>query len=113
MRQHNMAPVLAKRFGDPEAVPENLLLWFHHASWDRRMASGRTLWKELVTRYDRGVAEVTAMQGPWVAMEGQVDAQRFAEVRQFLAIQRQEAQWWRDACITYSLRCRGTRSRPG
>ncbi len=95
------APVLARRFSDPKAVPENLLLWFHHAAWDRRMASGRTLWEELVARYDRGVAEVTAMQGQWAAMEGQVDAQRFAEVRQFLAIQRQEAQWWRDACIAY------------
>ncbi len=95
------APVLARRFSDPKAVPENLLLWFHHASWDRRMASGRTLWEELVARYDRGVAEVTAMQGQWAAIEGQVDAQRFAEVRQFLAIQRQEAQWWRDACIAY------------
>ncbi|MEN2746175.1 alpha-glucuronidase family glycosyl hydrolase [Sphingomonas sp. T9W2] len=95
------APVLAKKFSDPRAVPENLLLWFHHASWDRRMASGRTLWEDLVAHYDRGVAEVAAMQAQWAAMEGKVDAQRFAEVSQFLAIQRKEAQWWRDACIAY------------
>lgn len=95
------APVLAKRFSDPKAVPENLLLWFHHVSWDRRMASGRTLWEELVAKYDRGVAEVAAMQAQWTAMEGKVDAGRFAEVNQFLAIQRHEAQWWRDACIAY------------
>lgn len=95
------APVLAKRFSDPKAVPENLLLWFHHVSWDRRMASGRTLWEELVAKYDRGVAEVAAMQAQWAAMEGKVDAGRFTEVSQFLAIQRQEAQWWRDACIAY------------
>lgn len=95
------APVLAKRFSDSKAVPENLLLWFHHVSWERRMASGKTLWEELVARYDRGVAEVAAMQAQWAAMQGQVDAQRFAEVSQFLAIQRQEAQWWRDACIAY------------
>ncbi|KQM41042.1 alpha-glucuronidase family glycosyl hydrolase [Sphingomonas sp. Leaf10] len=94
-------PVLAKRFSDPKAVPENLLLWFHHMSWDRRMASGRTLWAELVAHYDRGVAEVAAMQAQWAAMQRQVDAERFAEVSQFLAIQRQEAQWWRDACIAY------------
>lgn len=95
------APVLARRFSDPKAVPENLLLWFHHVSWDRRMVSGRTLWEELVAKYDRGVAEVAAMQAQWAAMEGKVDAGRFAEVNQFLAIQRQEAQWWRDACIAY------------
>ena len=95
------ALVLARRFSDPKAVPENLLLWFHHVSWDRRMVSERTLWEELVAKYDRGVAEVAAMQAQWAAMEGKVDAGRFAEVSQFLAIQRQEAQWWRDACIAY------------
>ncbi len=95
------ASTLARRFADPKAVPENLLLWFHHVSWDRRMASGRTLWEELVAQYDRGVAEVAAMQGQWAALSGKVDGQRHDEVAQFLAIQRQEAQWWRDACIAY------------
>ncbi len=95
------APALAKRWGHPDAVPEDLLLWFHHVSWDRRMRSGRTLWEELVGRYDRGVVQVAAMQGQWAALAGQVDAQRHAEVSQFLTIQRAEAQWWRDACIAY------------
>jgi alpha-glucuronidase len=95
------ASVLAKRLADPKRVPEKLLLWFHHASWDRRMASGRTLWEELVAHYDHGVAEVVAMQGQWAALAGQVDSERHAEVTQFLAIQREEAQWWRDACIAY------------
>ena len=95
------APVLAKRWGDPATVPEDLLLWFHHVPWERRMASGRTLWEELVARYDRGVAEVAAMQAQWAALKGQVDEQRHDEVGQFLTIQRAEAQWWRDACIAY------------
>jgi alpha-glucuronidase len=95
------APALAKQWGDPDTVPEDLLLWFHHVSWDRRMRSGRTLWEELVGRYDRGVAQVAAMQGQWAALAGQVDPQRHAEVSQFLSIQRDEAQWWRDACIAY------------
>ncbi|WP_242417302.1 alpha-glucuronidase family glycosyl hydrolase [Sphingomonas panni] len=95
------APALAKRWGDPATVPEDLLLWFHHVPWERPMASGRTLWEELVARYDRGVNEVAAMQVQWAALQGQVDAPRHAEVSQFLTIQRAEAQWWRDACIAY------------
>ncbi len=95
------ALALAKRWSDPVAVPEDLLLWFHHVPWERRMASGRTLWDELVGRYDRGVTEVAAMQDQWAALRGQVDDQRHAEVSQFLTIQRAEAQWWRDACIAY------------
>ncbi len=95
------APALARRWGDPDTVPEDLLLWFHHVAWDRRMRSGRILWEELVGRYDRGVAKVAAMQAQWAALAGQVDPQRHAEVAQFLTIQRDEAQWWRDACIAY------------
>ncbi|KQM56918.1 alpha-glucuronidase [Sphingomonas sp. Leaf16] len=95
------APALARRWGDPATVPEDLLLWFHHVPWERRMASGRTLWEELIGRYDRGVAEVAAMPAQWATLKGQVDEQRHAEVGQFLTIQRTEAQWWRDACIAY------------
>jgi alpha-glucuronidase len=30
-----------------------------------------------------------------------VDVERFDQVRAYLSIQREEAQWWRDACIAY------------
>jgi alpha-glucuronidase len=95
------APRVAARFGDPDKVPEDFLLWFHHVSWDRRLASGRTLWDELVARYDRGVATVGAMRRSWAALRPAVDPERHAEVAAFLAIQEDEARWWRDASIAY------------
>lgn len=95
------APELAKRWGDLETVPDSLLLWFHHVPWDYRMRSGETLWDSLVAHYDTGIATVEDMQRRWAGLEGKVDARRWAEVRDFLAIQRQEAQWWRDASIAY------------
>ncbi|RYE03683.1 MAG: alpha-glucuronidase [Sphingomonadales bacterium] len=95
------APEVAKLWGDPRKVPENLLLWFHHVPWDRKMQSGRTLWDELVVRYDAGVDAVAAMQARWEGLKDKVDARRWAEVRDFLAIQHQEAKWWRDASIAY------------
>jgi alpha-glucuronidase len=95
------SPKVAARFADPRKTPENLLLWFHHVSWDRKMASGRTLWDELVYRYDHGVQQVREMRRTWAAQASRVDAERFAQVSAFLAIQEQEAQWWRDACVAY------------
>jgi alpha-glucuronidase len=95
------SPKVAARFADPKKTPENLLLWFHRVSWDRKMASGRTLWEELVHRYDHGVEQVREMRRTWAAQAGRVDAGRYAQVSAFLAIQEQEAQWWRDACIAY------------
>jgi len=95
------APALAKQFDDPATVPERDLLWFHHVPWDHRMASGRSLWDELVLHYGRGVDQVAAMRATWAGLSSQVDAQRYQEVASFLAIQQDEAQWWRDASIAY------------
>ncbi|MGE5126568.1 MAG: alpha-glucuronidase family glycosyl hydrolase, partial [Betaproteobacteria bacterium] len=94
-------PPVAETFGSLARVPEKYLLWFHHVPWDHRMASGRTLWEELVRHYDSGVAAVGAMQATWRGLAGRVDTERYEQVRAFLAIQAKEARWWRDACVLY------------
>jgi alpha-glucuronidase len=95
------APAVAAQFADVKKTPEQFLLWFHHLPWDYRMPSGRILWDELVYRYTHGVEVVSQMRRTWAGLERYVDAGRFAQVAAFLAIQEQEAQWWRDACIAY------------
>ncbi len=95
------APELTHQFGEPESVPEELLLWFHHVPWDYRMPSGNTIWQELIAHYDRGVAEVERMQSTWDTLEPYVDRPRYQKTREYLAIQLREARWWRDACIAY------------
>ncbi len=95
------APALARQFSDVATTPERYLLWFHRLGWDHRMSSGRTLWEELVARYSLGVSQVTDMRRQWAALQGKVDAARFEQTASFLAIQEQEAKWWRDACLAY------------
>jgi alpha-glucuronidase len=95
------APLLANTLADPRTTPEEFLLWFHHLPWDYRMASGRTLWAELLARYDRGVAGAAAMHATWMRLAGVIDARRHADVAARLRKQLQEAQWWRDASIAY------------
>ena len=92
---------VAAVFGDVRKTPEQFLLWFHHVPWDYKTSSGRILWDELVVRYSRGVDEVEQMRQTWSGMRGYVDRERFTQVSEFLGIQKQEAQWWRDACIAY------------
>ncbi|MBV8037157.1 alpha-glucuronidase family glycosyl hydrolase [Roseateles sp.] len=94
-------PDWAARLARPQTTPEAWLLWFHHLPWDHGMASGRTLWAELVAHYDRGVAGVGALRAQWAGLRGDIDARRHAEVAAYLAVQEQEALWWRDACIAY------------
>lgn len=95
------APPVAAQFDDLAQVPEQFLLWFHHVPWDYTMKSGRPLWDELVAHYDRGVEYVAGMRRTWDSLAGKIDPERHAQVAAFLAIQQQEAQWWRDASIAY------------
>nr|AGU10985.1 Glycosyl hydrolase family 67 middle domain [uncultured organism] len=95
------APPVARRFADPDKTGEDLLLWFHHVKWDRRMADGTTLWDTLVRRYDRGVTAVSAMRRQWDALRPHVDAERWEQTAAFLAVQEREAKWWRDGSIAY------------
>ena len=106
------APV-ARAFGNRRTVPPEFLLWFHRVGWDERMPSGNTLWEELVARYDRGVAEVAAMQAEWARLEPHVDSVRHHAVTDFLAIQHKEATWWRDACLAYFSDISGRALPPG
>lgn len=106
------APELARQYGDLASVPEPLLLWFHHVPWDHRMASGRSVWDELVTRYSQGVQQVQAMQATWSTLAG-IDPQRHAEITAFLRIQHREAQWWRDASVAYFQSINGLPLPPG
>jgi alpha-glucuronidase len=92
---------VAATFADRRKVPEQFLLWFHHVPWDYKTRSGRILWDELVHRYTNGVEVVSQSRATWNGLEPYVDAERHAQVAAFLAIQEQEARWWRDASIAY------------
>jgi alpha-glucuronidase len=94
-------PTLERRYGNIETTPENLLMWFHHVPWDRRMDSGRIFWDELVYRYQMGVQYVTWMRETWDSLEPYIDARRFAEVKAKLAQHETDAAAWRDTCVNY------------
>jgi alpha-glucuronidase len=85
----------------PERCPDKYLLWFHHLSWNYKMKSGETLWKAICQKYYSGVDSVRWMQRTWNTLEGNVDADRFNQVKMLLTIQEKEAVWWRNACLLY------------
>lgn len=94
-------PGFQEQYRDPEQCPLTHLLWFHHVAWDEELSSGRTLWDELCHTYFQGAQEVSEIKQSWKSLEGQIDAERFQQVRMHLDIQEKEAQWWRDACLVY------------
>ena len=92
---------LAAMFDDIGRTPDRYLLWFHHVPWDYRLSTGRSVWEELVRHYIQGVETVREMRAAWSTLGSYVDTERYAEVTAFLAIQEQEATWWRDATLAY------------
>ncbi|HEX3844013.1 MAG TPA: alpha-glucuronidase family glycosyl hydrolase [Steroidobacteraceae bacterium] len=95
------SPHVAAQLGNAASCPENLLLWFHHLSWDYRLHSGQTLWDSLVLHYDRGVESVKQARKTWDTLAPYVDSQRYNLTADFLAIQEKRAEWWRNASIAY------------
>jgi len=94
-------PPVRDRYANRATVPDSLLLWFHHVRWNERLRSGRTVWQELVLRYNAGVDTVRSMQRTWRSLRGKIDEERFREVDDLLTIQEKEARWWRDAGLLY------------
>ena len=94
-------PPVRDRYANRATVPDSVLLWFHRVRWMERLATGRTMWDELVHRYSIGVDTVRSMHDQWRSIRASIDSVRFAEVDSFLTIQTHEARWWRDASLAY------------
>lgn len=94
-------PELQAIFNDPEKIPLNLLLWFHHVPWDAQLSTGRALKDELTFRYNRGVAAVDQMADTWKSLAGKVPPEMHASVMKKLLEEKQYARQWRDTCVRY------------
>lgn len=95
------APEVVEKWGNPAAIDEKLLLWFHHLDWDYEMKSGETLWDEICLTYQRGVDGVEKMLSDWEDLDGRIDSQRFARTQALLKRQLQDAKFYKDACLSY------------
>lgn len=89
------------KFNDINKCPDEYLLWFHHAPWDHKMRSGRTVWDELCYKYNTGVDSVRSFIRQWTSVKKYIDKDRFDHVSQLLNIQLSDAIWWRNACLLY------------
>lgn len=88
-------------YDDPKLCPKEFVLWFHHLAWDFRFDNGNTLWQELCEHYFGGVSRIKDVQKAWSAVADKVYSPQSKEITDKLAIQVDEAEWWRDACVLY------------
>lgn len=88
-------------FANIEQCPDEFILWFHHLPWNYKMKSGNNLWEELCFHYQRGVDKVGDFQNIWNTAAPYLEPTLYADVKGRLQTQKKDAEWWRDACLSY------------
>ena len=94
-------PEVVKLWTDEDHIPLHYLLWFHHIPWNKKLATGNTLWQELCARYHLGIAEVDHFIKTWESIKSSIDPETHSHIAGKLKRQRWEAEWWKDACLLY------------
>lgn len=95
------SPQVRNFYGNLKTCPPEYLLWFHRLPWSHKMKTGETLWEALCQRYQSGAESMDPLIKGWNALSPYVDQERFDQVSMLLAIQKEEAWWWHDACLAY------------
>ncbi len=89
-------------YNNIETCPEDLILWFHHVSWDYVMRDGLTFWNNLCYKFDEGMRLAESFVKTWEQMRPYVkDAACYEAQLQRFKRQARDAQWWHDACLLY------------
>ena len=95
------ADPVAERYADPETCPEELLLFFHHLPWEHELADGTTVIQRLYDRCFAGVEATRDLRDRWMALEGEIDAERHRHVAERFEEQVVQAERWRDTLVEY------------
>ena len=103
----------ARRFADPAACPENLLLFFHRLRYDYRMKNGETLLQNIYDTRFEGYDEVSAMLELWKGLKDSLEPDVYLSVLSRFERQLDNAREWRDQANTYFFRKTGIADNKG
>ena len=88
---------VARVFNDIETTPDELLLWFHHVPYTRKLKSGKTVIQHFYDSHYTGAETAQTFPVQWANLKGLVDNVRFEHVALRLAYQAGHSLVWRDA----------------
>lgn len=92
------------QYEDVENTPDDLLLWFHHVPWTRRLkTSSSTVIQHFYDAHYAGAETAQRFVSMWESLRGQpgVDDERFADVLFRQTYQAGHALVWRDAIVNF------------
>ncbi|KAL2059955.1 hypothetical protein VTL71DRAFT_10110 [Oculimacula yallundae] len=90
-------PEVAAKFESLETTPDDLLLWFHHVSYDYRLRSGKTVIQHFYDAHYEGAATAQTFVPLWESLKDKMDSERYEDVLFRLKYQAGHSIVWRDA----------------
>ena len=96
-----------------ETCPEELLLFFHHISYDYVLRSGKTLIQHIYDTHFEGVNEVEDMISGLQAIKEFLPADIYQRLNERFQLQLESALEWRDRINTYFYRKSGVEDNKG
>ncbi|SDP64059.1 alpha-glucuronidase [Streptomyces sp. cf386] len=101
------AKAWAEAYESPETCPDELLLFFHHVSYEHVLRSGKTVIQHIYDTHFEGVEEVEEAREVWASLAGLMDPARHARGAERFEEQLRSAREWRDQINSYFLRKSG------
>lgn len=98
---------LKSMYESPQTTPDELLLFFHHMSYDHVLSSGKTIIQHIYDTHFEGVEDVERMIELWNSIEDRIEPHIYQRVSDRLQMQLECAVEWRDRINTYYYRMSG------
>jgi len=104
---------LKSLYNNLETCPDELLLFFHHVSYNHVLKSGKTVIQHIYDTHFEGCEAVKEFISKWEELEGKVDKDIYVQTLERLRIQFDSARDWRDQINTYFYRMSGIEDEKG
>jgi alpha-glucuronidase len=98
---------IASEYNGLESCPEELLLFFHHVSYDHKLRSGKTLIQHIYDTHFEGVDEVENMLQRLQRIQEHLPRDVYKRMLERFEEQLESAKEWRDRVNTYFYRKSG------
>ena len=98
------APRVAAMYESVDRTPEELLLFFHHVPYTRKLKSGKTVIQTIYDLHYEGAEKAAEYAVKWRTLKGHIDNERYEDVLKRLEYQAGHAIVWRDAVCRWFQR---------
>lgn len=107
------APKVAAKYENINTVPDDIILFFHHVSYDHILQNGKTLVQTIYDLHFEGYDRVQKYVEDWKDVEGKIADRQYNNVSKRLDMQLENALEWRDQVNTYFYRMSGIKDEKG